>query len=82
MRSLATSGLETASNLKGIVDPPLETSEGTNHNNTSTKTIPETSKTNLFVNFTSRATSLVHNGDHSISGVRYNSAEDTSPVTS
>lgn len=31
-------GTETCSSFEGIVDPPLEPSEGTNHNDTSGKT--------------------------------------------
>jgi len=74
--------LETASNLEGIVDPPLETRKRTNHEDTSTEAIPETLEADLSINGANCATSLVHDGDHSVSGVRHDSAEDTSPVTS
>ena len=73
--------LEAASNLEGIVDPPLETGEGTNHENTGTEAGPKTIEANLFVDLASSSTTLVHNGHHSVGGVRDNSAEDTSPVT-
>lgn len=33
-----TTGTKTCSSFEGIVDPPLEPSEGTNHNDTSGKT--------------------------------------------
>ena len=74
--------MEAAGNLEGIVDPPLETSEGTNHDDTSTETVPETGESNSGVDLTGGTTLLVHDGDHGVSGVRDDSAEDTSPVTS
>ena len=74
-------GLEAAGNLEGIVDPPLETSEGTNHDDTGTETVPETRESNSGVNLAGGTTLLVHDGDHGVSGVRDDSAEDTSPVT-
>jgi hypothetical protein len=36
---LATSGAEAEGSLEGVINPPLETSEGTNHKNTSTQTL-------------------------------------------
>jgi len=75
-------GLETHGDLEGIVDPPLETSEGTNHDDTGAETVPETVEANAGIDLTSGATLLVHDGDHSVSWVRHNSAENTSPVTS
>ena len=72
--------METASNLKGIVDPPLETGKSTNHDDTGTKTSPETIESNSGVDLTNSATLLVHDTNHSVSGVRHNSAENTSPV--
>jgi len=74
--------LETASNLEGIVDPPLETGKSTNHDDTGTKTSPETIESNSGVDLTNSATLLVHDTNHSVGGVRHNSAENTSPVTS
>ena len=74
-------GLESHSNLEGIVDPPLETGEGTNHENTGAKAGPETVEANASVDGTSGFTGLVHDGDHGVGGVRDDSAEDTSPVT-
>jgi len=60
----------------------LETGEGTNHEDTGTETSPEAGETDSAVNLASGATLLVHDGDHGVSGVRHNSAENTSPVTS
>ena len=85
--SFASGGLETASDLEGVIDPPLETGEGTNHDDSCTETVPETLETDFTVDFLnllaswSIAVSLVEDGDHGVSGVRHNSAEDTSPVT-
>lgn len=79
-----TGSLETDGSLEGIVDPPLETGEGTNHKNSGKETSPETRETNLGVDVTNTLTLVfrsVHLGDHSISGVRDDGAEDTSQVT-
>lgn len=65
----------------------METGEGTNHDDSSTETVPETLESDFAVDFfnllTSRCVrfSLVQDRDHGVSGVRNNSAEDTSPVT-
>jgi len=74
-------GLETACNLEGIVDPPLETGEGTNHDDTGNETLPQAGEADSGVDLAGSATLLVHDGDHGVSWVRHNSAEDTSPVT-
>lgn len=79
--SLAWS-LKAAHNFKCVVDPPLETSKGTNHNDTGTKTVPKTCETDSFINLSGCTTLFVHNRNHSVSWVRNNCAEDTSPVTS
>jgi hypothetical protein len=73
--------LETTGNLEGVVDPPLETSEGTNHDDTSTETVPETGETDSSVDLTDGTTVLIHDRYHGVSGVGDDSAEDTSPVT-
>jgi len=85
--SSTTGSLETNHSLEGIVDPPLETSEGTDHDNSGSHTSPESAETDFRVDFldvfSSGATSLdgVELGDHSISRLRDQSAEDTSDVT-
>lgn len=79
--------METAGHLEGVVDPPLETGEGTNHNDSCSETVPETLETDFAVDFFDLLTSwcvgfsLVEDGDHGVGGVRNDSAEDTSPVT-
>ena len=73
--------MEAHSDLEGIVDPPLETGEGTNHENTGAEAGPEAVEANARVDLASGATLLVHDGDHGVSGVRHDSAEDTGPVT-
>ena len=79
--SLATSSCEADGHLEGIVDPPLETSEGTDHEDSGAKTLPETVEADIGIDLSNGATLLVHDGDHGIGGMRDNSAEDTSPVT-
>jgi len=58
----------------------LETGEGTNHEDTGAETCPEAGEADSAVNLAGGATLLVHDGDHGVSGVRHNSAENTSPV--
>jgi len=82
-----TSGLETNHGLEGIVDPPLETSQSTDHDDSGTHTSPETIETDITVDFLdvihSATTSLdrVELRDHSISGLGDQSAEDTGNIT-
>lgn len=81
--SITTRGLETDGSLEGIVDPPLETSEGTNHKNSGKETSPETRETDLRVDVANTLTLVfrsVHLGNHGISRVRDEGAEDTSQV--
>lgn len=83
-RGITTRGLETDGSLEGIVDPPLETSKGTDHKNSGKETSPETRETDLRVDVTNTLTLVfrsIHLGDHGISRVRDESAEDTSQVT-
>jgi hypothetical protein len=79
--SLSSGSLETASDLEGVVDPPLESGEGSHHEDSGTKSVPETLESDFLVDLSHGATSLVDDGDHGVSGVRHNSAEDTSPVS-
>ena len=88
MLSLSTSGLKTHRDLECIVDNPLKAGKSTNHENSGTKTLPETIEADLSVDLldlsTSRlggSTSLVEDGDHGISWVRDDGAENTSDVT-
>ena len=81
MGSLAASGCEADGHLEGVVDPPLETGERTNHEDSGTETLPETLEADVSVDLASGATLLVHDGDHRVSGVRDDSAEDTGEVT-
>jgi hypothetical protein len=65
----------------------LETSEGTDHNNSCSETVPESLESDVTIDCFDLgahgfiATSLVKDGNHSISRVRDDSTEDTSPVT-
>lgn len=86
-RSLSTGGLEAGGYLEGVVDPPLETSEGTDHDDSGSNTVPETLETDVSVDLTNLLTDgcvgglLVKDGNHSVRGVRDDSACDTSQVT-
>ena len=86
-KSLSTGGGKTAPNLEGIVDDPLEAGKGTNHENSGSKTLPETVEADLSVDLLDLSSSwlvgssLVEDGDHGISWVRNDGAENTSDVT-
>lgn len=79
--------METHSYLEGVIDPPLETSEGTDHNNSCSESVPESLEADITIYFCNlganwgAAASLVEDGDHGISRVGNKSAEDTSPIT-
>ena len=47
--SLSAGGLEASCDLEGVVDPPLETSEGTDHDDSGTNTVPESLETDFLV---------------------------------
>ena len=87
MCSLSTGGGESASNLEGIVDDPLEASKGTNHEDSGTKTLPESSESNLSIDLLdlghsgTTSSSLVEDGDHGVSWMGNNGAENTGNVT-
>lgn len=83
-RGSSTSGGQTNVHLEGIVDEPLEGSQGTDHEDTHAKTTPDANRTELLEDLTDRRTSgvLVQLGDNRVSRVRDDSAEDTSDVTS
>jgi len=84
---LTTRGLETNCSLEGIIEPPLETSEGTNHDDSCDESSPESLESDFGVDladiFSESSLSLdgVELGDHGISRVRDDSAEDTSAVS-
>lgn len=86
--SLSTGGGKTAPNLEGIVDDPLEAGKGTNHENSGSETLPESVEADFTIDLLDlgtsglgRSGSLVEDGDHGISWVRNDGAEDTSDVT-
>ena len=65
----------------------MQAGEGTNHENSGSETLPETWESDLRVDLfdllssASVRLSLVQNGDHGVSWVRNNGAENTSNVT-
>jgi len=84
---LTTGSLETNCSLEGIIEPPLETSECTNHDDSCDESSPESLESDFGVDladvFTESSLSLdgVELGDHGISRVRDDSAEDTGAVS-
>lgn len=73
--------------LEGVVDEPLEGGEGTDHNNTSSESSPESSESDLAVDGADSGLGLsglegsVELGNHGVGRVRDDGAEDTSNVT-
>ena len=87
MLSLSTDGSESASNLEGILDDPLEASKGTNHEDSGTETLPESTESDLFKDLLdlghsgTTSSSLVEDGDHDVSWMENNGAENIRNVT-
>ena len=79
--SLSTGGLESHGNLEGIVDNPLKAGKSTNHEDSGSKTLPESVKSDIRIDLTGALSSLVHDRNHGISWMRNNGAENTSSVT-
>lgn len=48
-RSLSSSGGKTAPDLEGIVDDPLEAGKGTDHEDSGSKTLPESGESNFSI---------------------------------
>lgn len=87
LATAATGGLKTQGSLEGVVDPPLETSEGTDHDDPGHETRPEALESNfsidpahLFSEGSGFAALRVEFGDHGVCGVGDNCAEDTGQV--
>jgi len=81
----SSSGSQTKNGLEGIVDPPLKTSESTDHENTSTETLCKKILHADFAcdlsdgfSFVAGFSELGHEG---VGGVRNDGANDTSDVT-
>jgi hypothetical protein len=86
--SLSSGGGKTASDLEGVVDDPLKAGEGTNHEDSGTETLPESSESNLSIDLLDlghgaaiSSLSLVEDGDHGVSWMRDESAEHTGNVS-
>jgi len=84
--SLAAGGLEADGHLEGVVDIPLETGEGADHDNSGTDTVPQTLEADVSVDVSNLlshrgvARLLVEDGDHGVSGLGHDSAENTGKV--
>eukprot|EP00043_Microstomoeca_roanoka_P009295 m.88559 g.88559 ORF g.88559 m.88559 type:complete len:371 (+) comp14544_c0_seq1:1858-2970(+) len=80
-----TRSTETERSLECVVDPPLETSEGTNHEDTCANTLGGKVEVAKLGSDCTHALALVlsltQEGDQSVSGVGDDSADDTGKVT-
>ena len=85
LRLLATRSTHTHGRLEGIVDPPLEASEGTNHDHTGTETLGgqagDTDFASDLAETLAPVLSLAHERDERVSGVGDDGADDTGEVT-
>lgn len=79
--------MKSNSGLEGIIDPPLQTSKSTNHNNSSSKSSPQSREPDIpidglnTIHSTSSGFNIIQFGNHSVRRMRHNRAEDTSQVT-
>ena len=89
LRCTASSSSSGQSNcsLETVIDPPLQSSQSTNHQNSCSKTCPQSLESNLLIdpahflsNWTSFSTLAVQLGDHGVSWMWDYCAEDTSEV--
>jgi len=84
--SFSSSCLQTACHLEWVVDPPLESSESTNHDDSCTETHPESFESDFVIDCTDLfhggfiALSFVDDWHHGVCWVRDQGAEDTCPV--
>ena len=82
---LATSSAHAHGRLEGVVNPPLEASQSTNHDNTGTETLGgKSSHTGLGCDGANRLAlvlGLAQQRDQRVSGVGNDGADDTSEVT-
>ena len=74
-------GSHSHGSLECIIDPPLETSQSADHDNTSTETAPDAAETELAENLAGRLATLGHLGDDGVCRVGNNGTNYTSSVT-
>lgn len=73
---------ELEGDFHGIIDEPLEGGEGTDHDDTRSESLPETSETKLLNDISGRcAAVLVELGNDGVGGMRNNGAEHSSDVS-
>lgn len=89
----SSGGSETHGSFESIIDPPLETGQGTNHENSGSETSPQSSHSDFSVNFLYIFTERGFRFNviqfrhpklsklHGIGGVGYDGAEDTGQIT-
>ena len=84
----SSSALQSDCDYEWIVDPPLETSEGTYHDDSGHEASPESLESDLLIDsahllsdWAGFVTFTVQFWDHSVSGVWDNGAENTGKVT-
>jgi hypothetical protein len=88
MLGSSTGCLQTDRSLEGIVNPPLQTSQSTDHENPCTETSPESLETNLAIYLrdllaerSSFLSLAVKFANHGVGWVRDDGTEDTCKVT-
>lgn len=82
-----TRSLQPNSSLESIINPPLKTSQSTNHDNSGSQSSPKSIKSNVFVN----GFHIIHSGsfsfhvvqfrDHGVSWMRNDGTDDTGEVS-
>ncbi len=84
----SSGGLESDHGLEAIVNPPLKTSEGTDHDDSGHETSPETLESDFGVNSSNLLSQRARNvsfrdqlGKNGICGVGNDGAENTSKIT-
>ena len=68
--------------LESVVNPPLQTREGTDHDDTGAKAAPDAGKAELGEDLSCGFAALGHLGDDGVGGVRHNGARDAGNVAS
>lgn len=85
--ALSSSGLQSHGRLKGVVDPPLESGQSTDHNNSCAQTSPKSLETNVCIDLlngisdSTISLDIVQLRNDGISRVGDNGAEDSCQIT-
>ena len=85
--TLSSSGLQSHGRLEGVVDPPLESGQSTNHDDSCAQTSPKSFETNVCIDLlngisdSTISLNIVQLGINGISRVGDNSAENSCHIT-